>query len=71
VGGPHDEILLFLRGWHWGPYTDPDQQGDTLDHTTTDLPLILFVLYDSHEQENDVTKQIVGIQIGAISKSFQ
>jgi hypothetical protein len=30
VGGPHDEILLFLRCWHWGPYTDPYQQGDTI-----------------------------------------
>jgi hypothetical protein len=28
VGGPYDEILLFFRCWHWGPYMDPDQQVD-------------------------------------------
>jgi hypothetical protein len=21
-------MILFLRCWHWGPYMDPDQQGD-------------------------------------------
>jgi hypothetical protein len=42
-------------------------------HTSTVSPgmyiffkSILYALYDSHEQENDVTKEIRGNQIGAI-----
>jgi hypothetical protein len=47
-------------------YTLPHLHHVTWQHDIFFNIYILYALYDSHEQENDVTKEIRGNQIGAI-----
>ena len=65
-----DEKQKFFRKWNQQPH-DTHYHTATVPPDRTDFFLIyiLYALYDSHEQENDVTKEIRGNQINAIKQT--